>query len=208
MRARQPASQPHCARVPVPSGPWPLHVAPWPAVSEDRSRNLRHGRALESFSLRFGLLGLQRPRPPVSCLTPLTQRALGPPSSRSPPCAARPVRAAGLQLRSPRTSLVRSPHQKSKHTYCVRPQVDPGPLLSARLRRVYHILVSHCAVSIPSPAPGRRRISRAPTTSGAITKQLVRDHSRTNHNSYVQMGCMQPVVPDSLGISVSLAGRN
>ena len=33
---------------------------------------------------------------------------------------------------------------------------------------------------------------------------LVRNPSRTNHNSYVQMGCMQPVVPDSLGISVSL----
>ena len=35
-----------------------------------------------------------------------------------------------------------------------------------------------------------------------------RDRSRANRNSYVQMGCMQPVVPDSLGISVSLAGRN
>ena len=90
---------------------------------------------------------------------------------------------------------------------CVRPQVDPGPLLSASASSISYTR-SSLSVSIPSPAPDRRRISRAPVTGGAITKQLVRDRSRTNHNSYVPMGCMQPVVPNSLGISVSLAGRN
>jgi len=91
---------------------------------------------------------------------------------------------------------------------CVRPQVDPGPLLSASASSISHTRIS-LSVSIPSPAPGRRRISRAPTTGGAITKATRgRPRARTNHNSYVQMGCMQPVVPDSLGISVSLAGRN
>ena len=90
---------------------------------------------------------------------------------------------------------------------CVRPQVDPGPLLSASASSISYTRIS-LSVSIPSPAPDRRRDARGLVTMGAITKQLTRDRSRANRNSYVQMGCMQSVVPDSLGISVSLAGRN
>ena len=97
---------------------------------------------------------------------------------------------------------------------CVRPRLDPGPSRSASASTVCvncliycYITVHHCTLI---------RVRTSVRLGGALP--LEHDTRSNTHkkgdprarpsDSYVQIGRMQSVVPDSLGISVSLAGRN
>ena len=71
---------------------------------------------------------------------------------------------------------------------------------------IYHgITVHHCTLV---RVHTRARLAAAQAWEHKTNRTLTKGPSRAPSGSYVQISRMQSVVPDSLGISVSLAGRN
>ena len=105
-------------------------------------------------------------------------------------------------------------HESFAHE-CSKIARGPGQILGhrcLRLRKLSDISVIAISQSIvvlsSGSVPARASAARCHWSIDTRSEHSQRDPRARQSDSYVQISRMQSVVPDSLGISVSLAGRN